>query len=1088
MIRRISHACLHLIAVLALATQAFGQIETARIQGVVSDSTGAVIPGATVKFVHVGTGQERAVTTSADGLYRSIPLRIGEYRVSYEADGFKMSVRSGINLELQETAVIDVILEIGEITEVVDVTADAVLLETTEATQGQVINNQRIVDMPLNGRDYVQLALLSAGAIRPIGGRFGGYSAGGQRTTQNNYTLDGVDNNGLQIAAQGRRAEVVKPSIDAIEEFKISTNAYSAESGRALGGTVNVSIKSGSNEIHGTVFEFLRNDKLDAKNFFDNPNAAKPPFKRNQFGYSVGGPIKRNSTFFFTDYEGTRIRESATFVLTIPTQEQLAGDFSGVSQTVYDPDTYDAEANLRSAFPNNSIPSTRVDPVAQKASQYYPTPNSPGLTRNWRTASPDNEDDDKWDIRIDQIFGASDNMFWRYSQQDSYVPSPIRFPSKQDGDGTEFSHRGQNMALGWNHIFTPTLITNVKLGWNRIYTDRQALADSNLNQDLGLTGVNQSLRGAALFTISGMRQVGTSNFTPNLIDSQNRQLNVDTNWTRGSHSVKFGYSLQLLQSYLTNPQQELGRFVFNGNFSRQTQNIAGGRGGRPVADFLLGIPVRTDISNSVYMNLRAPWQHFYIQDEWRVNDRLTLNLGLRYEHNMPWYERDNGISNFDIDTNPANPTFFVATDGNIASRATMAPDLNNFAPRFGFAYRLRDGTVLRGGYGVFYANYEGTGGGQFLETNPPFHIKSQISTDSIRPEVLLRAGVPDGVVTPERAVSLRFSSFEREPPWPISQQWNFNIQHSLGENTVWEIGYYGTKAQHLVNRIDGNYALPGAGNVNSRRRYTSAVFPGTDIVVGPLAAMNRHEFNGNSLFHSFQTRLERRYSNGFTLLAAYVWSKNIGDVPGFSGSGNAPNSGIQNPLNRRAERSLDNQHRAHSLVSSYIYDLPWGRGRRWGSSWGGVQETVLGGWTVAGIVSLASGRPFGLRVRGNPANNGNFSRPNVVSGVDSHLSGGQRDPERWFNTDAFVPNNEYEYGNAGRNVLMGPGLANWDFAVYKRFEITERQSLQFRFEGFNFTNTPIFGFPNSEVGNNNFGRITGAGRPRNLQAGLKYIF
>ena len=819
-------ASVQCIAVLLLGSLAFGQIETARIQGVVSDSTGAVIPGATVRFVHVDTGQEFTVSTSADGLYRSVPLRIGEYRVEYESEGFKLAVRSGINLELQETAVIDIALEIGEVTEVVDVTADAVLLETTEATQGQVINNQRIVDMPLNGRDYVQLALLSAGAIRPIGGRFGGYSAGGQRTTQNNYTLDGVDNNGLQIAAQGRRAEVVKPSVDAIEEFKISTNAYSAESGRALGGTVNVSIKSGTNRLNGTVFEFLRNDKLDAKNFFDNPTAPKPPFKRNQFGYSVGGPIKRNSTFFFTDYEGTRIRESATFVLTIPTQDQLAGNFSGVPQTVYDPDTYDADTNLRQPFKNNMIPSPRIDPVAQKASQYYPAPNSAGLTRNWRTASPDNEDDDKWDIRIDHVLGASDNLFWRYSQQDSYVPSPIRFPSTQDGDGTEFRHRGQNMALGWNHIFTPTLITNVKLGWNRIYTNRQALADKNLNQDLGLTGVNQSLLGAARFAISGMRQIGTSNFTPNLIDSQNRQLNVDTNWTRGQHNIKFGYSLQMLQSYLTNPQQELGQFIFNGNFTRQTQNVAGGRGGRPVADFLLGIPFRTDISNSVYMNLRAPWQHFYIQDEWRVNDRLTLNLGLRYEHNMPWYEVDNGISNFDIDTDPLNPTIFVATDGSIASRATLDPDRNNFAPRFGFAYRVLEGTVLRGGYGIFYANYEGTGGGQFLETNPPFHIKSQISTDSIRPSVLLRTGVPDGVVTPERAVSLRFSSFERDPPWPISQQWNFNIQHSLGENTVWEIGYYGTKAQHLVNRIDGNYALPGPGNINSRRRYTSAVFPG----------------------------------------------------------------------------------------------------------------------------------------------------------------------------------------------------------------------------------------------------------------------
>ena len=466
-----------LAALMALsATPAFGQIESARIQGVVSDATGAVIPGATVRFVHVETGQQFEVSTTADGLYRSIPLRIGEFRVEYEADGFKRSVRSGINLELQETAVIDVVLEIGELTEVVDVTADAVLLETTEATQGQVINNQRIVDMPLNGRDYIQLALLSAGAIRPIGGRFGGYSAGGQRTTQNNYTLDGIDNNGLQIAAQGRRAEVVKPSVDAIEEFKISTNAYSAESGRALGGTVNVSIKSGTNQFHGTVFEFLRNDVLDAKNFFDDPDSPKPPFKRNQFGYSVGGPIRRNSTFFFTDFEGTRIRESATFVETIPTQEQLAGDFSGVPQTIYDPATYDSASNLRDPFQNNTIPSDRIDSVARSASAFYPAPNTPGLTRNWRTAGPDKEDDDKWDVRLDQIISANDNVFGRYSQQDSYVPTPNRFPSLQDGNGTEFNHRGQNLAVGWNHIFSPTLITNFKVGWNRIYTNRQALA------------------------------------------------------------------------------------------------------------------------------------------------------------------------------------------------------------------------------------------------------------------------------------------------------------------------------------------------------------------------------------------------------------------------------------------------------------------------------------------------------------------------------------------------------------------------------------------------------------------------------------
>ena len=1068
---------------------AFAQIETALIQGTISDSSGAVIPGATVRFVQVATNQARETTTDARGFFRSVPLRIGEYRVEVSSEGFKTATRSGIILELQQTAVLNIALEVGAITEVIDVTADAPLLETTEASQGQVIDNQKIVDMPLNGRDYIQLALLSAGAVRSIGGRFGGFSSGGQRTTQNNYTLDGVDNNNLQIAAQGRRAEVIKPSVDAIQEFKISTNAYSAESGRALGGTVNVSIKSGTNGLHGTLFHFLRNEKLDAKNFFDPPNAPRAPFKRNQFGFSVGGPVIKNRTFFFGDYEGTRIRESTTFNETIPTQAQLGGDFSAVSQTIYDPATLSAADGTREPFPNQIIPSSRIDPVSAQVRDLWPATNRPGLTQNYLINAPDPEDQDRWDVRVDHMFGANDNMFFRYSKQDEAVGASLRFPSALDGDGTQFDHVGDNMVLSHSHVFSPSLITTVKLGWNRIFTIRTAVNDANLNQQFGINGVDQQLPGMALMNISGVRNVGLSNFTPNIIDSQSRQLKIDTSYTRGKHTLKFGYNMQFLQSYLTNPQQSLGNFTFNGNFTRQS--VPGGnRGGRPVADFLLGTAFRSNISNSVYMNLRAPWNHFYVQDDWRATNKLTLNFGLRYELSPPWIEKEDGIANFDIDTDPANPDFLLAGSAGSGrfNRATIANDTNNFAPRFGFAYQALQGTVIRGGYGVFYANYEGTGGGQFLQGNPPFHIKSEISTDSINPTVLLSNGNPAGILTPENAVSLRFSSFERDPDWPMSQQWNVNIQHSLFKDTVLEVGYYGTKAQFLVNRVDGNYALPGAGNINSRRRYTSAIFPGTNIEVGPLSRMSRHEFNGNSLFHSFQSRLEKRFSGGFTVLGAYVFSRTIGDVAGFSGSGNAPNSGIQNPLDRRAERSLDNQHRKHSFTTSYVYELPFGQGRKYGSNMNRALDFAVGGWSVAGIHSLASGRPFGLSVRGDPANTGNLNRPDVVPGQDPFLSSDQRDPQRWFNTAAFEANEAFTFGNAGRNVLIGPGLFNWDFALYKQFKVTESKFFQFRFEAFNFTNTPNFGFPNSEVGNNNFGRITSAGRPRNLQFGLKFIF
>ncbi len=1074
-------------AVCALA--AFAQIETARIQGTVTDASGASVPGATVHFVQVNTNQAQQAQTNAEGFYQSVPLRIGQYRLEVEADGFKRAVRSGIILTLEQTAVLDIALELGAVTEVIDVTADAPLLETTQATQGQVIDNKKIVDMPLNGRDYIQLALLSAGAVRPIGGRFGGFSSGGQRTTQNNYTLDGVDNNNLQIAAQGRRAEVVKPSVDAIQEFKISTNAYSAESGRALGGTVNVSIKSGSNDFHGTVFEFIRNEKFDAKNFFDPADQPRAPFKRNQFGFSAGGPIIKNRTFIFGDYEGTRIRESSTFNLTIPTQPQLAGDFSGVEQTIYDPLAYDAATNSRNPFPNNIIPTGRLDPVSAQAASLYPATNRPGVTNNYLTTAPNPEDQDRGDVRVDHVFGSNDNVFFRYSRQVELEGNSPRFPSTLDGDGTQFDHSGDNMGFSWSHVFSPSLITNVKLGWNRIFTIRTAVVDENFNQAFGINGVDQALPGMALMNISGVQNLGLSNYTPNIIDSQSRQLKIDTSWTKGKHTLKFGWSSQFLQSYLTNPQQSLGNFTFNGNYTRQSAP-GGDRGGRPVADFLLGTAFRSNISNSVYMNLRAPWNHFYIQDDWRLTSKLSLNLGLRYEYSPPWTEKDDLISNFDIDSDPLNPDFLIAGSAGSGrfGRALMTNDTNNIGPRFGFAYQAFSGTVVRGGYGIFYANYEGTGGGQYLETNPPFHIKSEISTDSIDPTILLRNGNPAGVVTPENAVSLSFSSFELDPDWPMSQQWNLNIQHSLFRDTVLEVGYYGTKSQHLANRIDGNYALPGPGNINSRRRYTSTIFPGTDIEVGPLSAMNRHEFNGNSLFHSMQARLEKRFSSGFTFLGAYVFGRTIGDVPGFSGSGNSPNSGIQNPLDRRAERSLDNQHRKHSFTASYVYELPFGRGRKFGPDMHSALNFIAGGWSVAGIHSIASGRPFGLSVRGNPANTGQLNRPNVVAGVDPTLPGDQRDPQRWFNTNAFVPNNDFEYGNAGRNILIGPGSFNWDFALYKQFKVTESKYFQFRFEAFNFTNTPNFGFPNSEVGNNNFGVITGAGRPRNLQFGLKFIF
>lgn len=1074
----------YFLALLGVSAALHAQVETARIAGTIMDPTGASIPGAKITTIHVQTGLTRNFESQADGRYLTLPLRIGQYRIEVEAEGFKRSIREGVVLQLQETPTIDFTLELGSMTESVQVTSDAPLLATLDASQGQVINNKAIVDMPLNGRNYIQLALLSAGTVQPVGGRFGGFSAGGMRTVQNNYMLDGIDNNNVQLAAQGNQAETVQPSVDAIQEFRISTNAYSAEFGRAAGGVINATIKSGTNEVHGTAFEFLRNEKLDAKNFFDRPDQPRPAFKRNQYGFSLGGPVVKNRVFLFGDYEWTKVRESRTVNNTIPTVAQRAGDFSALSAIIYDPATYVASPRSRQPFAGNIIPTARLDPVAVKAAAWYPTPQNDSLVQNYLHNPPNQSDVDRWDLRADYNISSNDSVFYRVSSQRQFSPASPNLPAPAFGSSdSDFSNSGWNMALVWSKILSPSMVTTTRLGWNRLFTEQLPPIDTNANALLGLQGVDQTRPGAPVFNINGVTNLGIGANLPNLNDSQTRQLVNDTSWTTGNHTVKFGVNLSWLQAFITNPKEALGVFVFNGVFSRNPANNAGGY---PFADFMLGMSNQSDIADDVYSNLRAPFYHFYVQDEWRATRRLTLNIGMRYEYNANWVETRNLLSNYDIDL--ATPVLVLAQDGSRASRALQATDRNNFAPRFGFAYTLNNKTVLRGGYGMFVGNYEGTGGGRFMLGNPPQTISVRLTSDQITPAVQLGNGVPAGSLDPRNTANVRLSSFVTNPKWPISQQWNMNIQRELGKEMVMEVGYYATKGNHLPTRWNGNYALPGAGNINNRRRFTSVPFPGIDHIIRPLTIVDRHDWFGNSTFHSLQGRLEKRFSSGLSFMNAYTFSRTIGDTSGFAGAGGAPGDpqGFQNPLNRQLEKGLDPQHVKHRFVSSYMYEMPFGIGKRFGSGWNRAVDAVIGGWSIGGITTLTSGQPLGLTVLGDPANTGDTNRPNVVG--DWRLSRAERTLDRFFNTSAFVPNPAFTYGNAGRNILEQPGLVNFDFATFKRFTLTERLAMQFRFEAFNFFNTPYFAAPNSQVGNINFGRITGAGRPRNLQFGLKLIF
>ena len=587
----------------------------------------------------------------------------------------------------------------------------------------------------------------------------------------------------------------------------------------------------------------------------------------------------------------------------------------------------------------------------------------------------------------------------------------------------------------------------------------------------------------AQFGLSGYTALGIGSYTPNLVDSQNRQLITDFTWMRDKHSFKYGINVSWLQGYLFNPQQALGVFSFDGSFTRNSATL---KEGDAAADFLLGLPYQAQTSNYVHMNQRAPFYHFYAQDQWRATRKLTLNFGLRYQLNLPWIEKKDGWANFDIDADPGNPRLVLATPGSRASRATIATDANDFAPRLGFAYRATEQTVVRGGYGVYYTQYEAFGGGQYLETNPPFHYKAQLSTDRVNPTLPLVDGIPPGTVTPRNARNIATSSYDRKLRSGYAQQWSFSVQRELPGDMLFEIGYYANTAHKLMRRLDGNYALPGPGNINARRRYKTILVPRDEVVVGPLAQCFRHEASGNSNFHSMQMRMEKRLSHGLSFLASYMWSKTISDSRGESGAGGTAPGYPQDPLNKRAERSPADEHRAHRLVVSHVYDLPFGRGKSYLGGLHPLLDGLLGGWSIAGITTLHGGRRVNLSVRGNPSNSGNPDRPNVLH--DWRLGRSERSLDRWFDTTAFAPNRQYEFGNAGRNLLEGPGTVNFDFAVYKYFRIAEGKRLQFRAEAFNLTNTPAFGIPNAQVGDKDFGEIGGAGRPRNLQFGLKFIF
>ena len=1094
-------------AAAALVVAAGGLAQNSGIQGVVADDTGGVIPGAQVTVANTATGVEYSAESNETGFY-SVPfLSPGTYSVSAQSEGFALSTRENLKLDVQQIARVDFALSVGAVTETIEVSAAAALLESEQAVMGQVIENKRIVEMPLNKRNYLELAQLSVGilpgATVGAGTRPGRDEAGfvgmGMRGYQNNVMIDGVDNGSRAGGGPlGFEAQASKPSVDAVGEFKVVTNNMSAEYGFRMGPKVLVSIKSGTNSLHGSVFEFIRNEKLDATNFFANRSGSvKPTLRQNQFGGTLGGPIIKNRTFGFFSYQGTRIRLGRTFLATVPAQLTRTGDFSMERQnfnSIFDPATTagtGAEA-VREPFPNNVVPASRFDPVSSPLLGRYPLPNVSGREfsfNNYFRAPSDADDTDQYDFRVDHNFSDIDRVFFRMSVRRQFRVNQSPLPVEAGGQGGQtVDLNGDNLAFNWTHSFTPSLHNEARFGFTHFPTRFDTLIQEPLNETLGIKGApgdgfNDGFdQGFSFFNINGYNNLGTPCCWPNINNMDNIQIVDNLMWQRGSHSVKIGFDYRRLNIFREAMRFRRGQFLFNRVFTAEQPNIGRSRSttGNGMAEMMLGVVGQTRVGNPAGENAVIPYWGGYIHDDWKVSPQLTVTLGLRWElFNRGFYPHGHirgrtGVSNYITERNGLGTGQAEYWDRpEDGSDCGCEQDMNNFAPRVGVAYRLNDKTVIRTSGGLFYGEADiVTEGAAWSRQTPDFTEIITPTFDNITPVTLVKDGfLPVTLPASEPLPNTGATAFYQKRPTQYAVQWFVDIQRELPQDMVWIVGYQGSSTSNMQYRLDINFPGPHP-TIPARQRRLRPERTGVTI----------HQPGANASYNALVTRLEKRFSRGLTFLTSYTWSHNIDNNTQFLDTGLF---NVANPYDRRAERSSANIDMRQSFTSSFTWELPFGKGRQLGTNWGGGLDAVLGGWQVGGVVSLRTGFPYEITFPGDPQNSGTTNRGNRVG------SGTLSNPtiDNYFDQSAFVVSEPGVFGNTGRNVLRGPGGNSFDFMLGKRFRLpAEGHTLQLRFEAFNFTNTPRFGQPAGGMLRAATGTINRADEPRRIQFGLKYLF
>ncbi len=1055
----------------------------AEVHGTITDPSGLALPNATVTVTDTAKGWTRDLHSNERGEYELPQLEPDTISITVEAPSFKRAVRQGIVLQTGQQAQVDFVLQTGAVDETVTVSADASQVQADNGTLGTVVDERKIKELPLNGRNFFQLAQLVPNAFPPIPNSAlsfrGGFNIAGQPEVNNNYILDGIDN-----SDEATMQPTVSPSIDGLQEFKMLTGVYPAEYGRYSGGQILITTKSGANAIHGTAYEFSRTSALDAKNYF-SPGAL-PSFSRNQYGVSIGAPIKRDRIFAFGTYEGLRLTQQISAVATVPTLQDRIGNLSDLVTSTGKPITVLNPATGK-PFPGNQLPA--LSPQSSALLAYYPLPNLPGTSSNYLFSETRTQRQDEYSLRVDANLTRSNTFYASYQNQhlNAFEPSnSLCGSSVLPGFGCTTPELDQAVSLHDTQIVTPTVVNELRIGFNRIRTNRflQDASDGDVLDAIGVptntpTGVglqSGANLGVPSVTISGYSTLGgATNLPQNRRDNTLNYIDV-LSWAKATHNFRFGVDIKHFIYNLSYYQNGRGVFAFNGQDT-----------GNALADFLLGDLLSTSRApGDPGVHSFTTTSDFFAQDEWHATPHLTLSYGLRYELDFPEGERQNRISTFDLSTGfvpTADGQSYTVQNGALVDLGpgslhgtVWRLDKANLAPRFGIAYQPfgNQKTILRAGYGIFYDQVVAGNGISQLWRGIPYRVRQTFTNtnSSTYPKPALIATWTNPFPSGPTAAG-GFTPNGINPGYRTAnyQQWSLSVDRELQKDLSLEISYLGSKGTHLQESYNINQPAPGAGAIQGRRPYPQ------------WGNITWVDSSGYSNFNSLAAQLQRRYSNGLTLLIAYTYSHSLDDAP-YSGA-------LQNVQNLSAGYGPSDFDIHHRFVSSFTYELPFGHTKALGSGYNRIVEGAISGWQANGIFSFQTGLPFTVTTTKDISNTGTSNYAQIVPGVDPNIN--PRLPTRWFNTAAFadnlLPAGSYAYGTASRNSLRADGPVDLDLGVYRRIGFLRETQFELRAELFNVLNHPAFSAPTANVESGSFGVVTGTnGNPRQTQFAVKYIF